>query len=404
MVPGVRHMPRPRIQVLLDDAAMTSQVRGALQRLEAEVLLAPLSPPAQSRSSEPIHARLLLTRDAGSLSDDSLGKLLEWCDTDPCATLVLSERSTRAERLKPAFNGRPIEFAAGLSGDDLAGRLSGMCLLRESLAAMRQEMQTLHHHQESLRAALRELTRQVRLAGAIQRELLPAALPPLSGADLLAFYHPAEDVGGDIYDVFRADDGRVAFFLADATGHGLPAGLLSAMMGGSMRAHHFAGASGSPAPSDVLAQLNRELISHALSECQFLAAACAVYNESTRLLRWSRGGAPYPILIRDGDPPRGVVTVGPLIGVDPGAAFETTELTLQPGDTVLFHTDGLENLLHPAGASPVGVELASSAWVRGLAGGDVAGQFEELKRLLAHRPLDKRTDDVTAIALHVRKT
>lgn len=219
--------------------------------------------------------------------------------------------------------------------------------LLESLERLQREFDLLRAREEAELAALRHLEEQLHHAATVQRDLLPATLPAIRGLDVDVFHRSAETLGGDAYDCFRLDDHRIAFVLSDATGHGVPAALLSSYVQRGLRGR------GTSPPDDVLREVNADLFGRNLSECQFVAALFAVYDETTGVLRWARGGAPYPVLVRPGEPPRALVSEGPLVGACDSPVFEVAEWTLADGDTVFFYTDGLEAV------APVVADLAT---------------------------------------------
>jgi sigma-B regulation protein RsbU (phosphoserine phosphatase) len=258
-------------------------------------------------------------------------------------------------------------------------------------AALVRELETLRRRDQVQRAALQQLQDQMRSAAELQRDLLPSRVPTIGGLQVDTLYRPAETVSGDFYDIVRLDDHRVAFTLADATGHGLPAGMLSALTRRSLRARN-----GSAFPDEVLAAANREVLSLGLSECQFVAALHAVYDEFARTLSWARGGLPYPIVVRDGEAPRQVSSAGPALGTVQDASFEVVTMTLQHGDRIIFHTDGLDCLL----AERPGGDLPTSLWFAEVARSELQSQINRLDARLAQaRSAAHHIDDVTVIAL-----
>jgi serine phosphatase RsbU (regulator of sigma subunit) len=285
-----------------------------------------------------------------------------------------------------------------------------------TLAAMEHEVETLRQRERLQTAALARLTEQVAQAGQMQRRLLASCIPAVEGAEIHAFYRPAEAVGGDFYDIVRIDETRVALVIADATGHGFAAGLLSTLVKGSVGARRRArGFSESNGPTEVLAALNHELLNCSLSDCEFVTAVYAVYDERSRVMCWSRGGAPYPVLVRGGRPARPCRSDGLALGVHEDARFETKELRLEPGDMVVFHTDGLDALftgkdpITPMSDAPPEPPLCKgggmrSAWFDDLARHGAPAQFAALDdRIVQLDGAGWHVDDVTAVALHVRE-
>lgn len=218
-------------------------------------------------------------------------------------------------------------------------------------------------------AQLEHFDEQLRLASHVQRDLLPDPMPPSPTACFHALYLPAEHVSGDIYDVVRLDESHLALSLADATGHGMPAALLTVLIKRMFRGKTIEnGTYRILQPDEVLVNLNRELLDMNLSHCQFVTALHAIYDERSRRLRWARGGLPLPILMRHGEPPSLVRSTGVLLGAVETPLFDVEETELRPGDLVYFYTDGLEALLcrRRAGENPF--DISCTEWFGTLQG------------------------------------
>lgn len=281
--------------------------------------------------------------------------------------------------------------------------------MSRSVRTFRTELRRLQERDRTQTETIREMRRQLQLAGAVQRNFLPTHLPEPHGVDVQLFYHPAGSLSGDSYDAYRMDESRVAFVLADATGHGLPSAMLSAYVQRSFRGMGKSGPDRRRLePNDVLAAANRDLLDTELVDCQFVAAVCVVYDEERQTVRWARGGTPYPILIRKGQPPRQIESEGPIVGVCENARFEPVELSLDPGDLLLFHTDGLDELLmrheNRTDPSPSGHrQLSHTDWFRTLGQGAVTDHLREIeRRVVAAEGAGLDVDDVTILTLQVR--
>jgi sigma-B regulation protein RsbU (phosphoserine phosphatase) len=193
----------------------------------------------------------------------------------------------------------------------------------------------------------REIDAELQLAGRLQRDFLPRIDAPIQNLAFATIYKPASWVSGDMYDVIRIDEDRTGVYVADAVGHGAAAGLLTMFI---KRAIVPVGGDGSAAslersladPSAVIASLNDALVAQALPNNQFVTACYAVFHHPTRTMRYARGGHPYPVRFGAGGELGDIPVGGGLLGVFPGATFETTEVTLRPADKVLFYTDGVE--------------------------------------------------------------
>lgn len=270
---------------------------------------------------------------------------------------------------------------------------------------MIEEVAVLRTRDEASRRTINEFHEQMRSAAAIQRDLLPTNLPKVEGLDVRVLFRPAEALSGDWYDVFRIDDTHVGFALADATGHGLSGGVLATFVSRSLRGGPLRnGSTRSLQPDEILLRVNRDLFDAGFTDCPFVTALYAVYHEPTRKLTWARGGAPYPILVHRGEIPRQILSQGPLIGAFEDAAFETVSLTLEPGESVVLHTDGLEALVGDRRPQRGWFDLSHSEWFRRLGNQQIDRKIVDLEdRLDSIDESDRHVDDVTVVALHVHE-
>jgi serine phosphatase RsbU (regulator of sigma subunit) len=264
------------------------------------------------------------------------------------------------------------------------------------------ELRAVQRRELMQRARIRRLNDELRLAASLQRNL-QSPPPVIDGVDIHTLYRPADVVSGDMVDAVRLDESCVAVELVDATGHGLSAGLLAAFVKRSLRGKEVTGRGYRLLePDEVLTRVNHDILDTQLEECQFVTAVYAVYNEQTGIIRWARGGAPYPILVRPHQPPQRLISGGPLLGILPDATFEIVELRLEPGDTLVFHTDGLDTILPDTGSQGDSRGLDQTDWVQELDGRSLAGYLKELgHRLDSMAATAHARDDVTVVALHV---
>ncbi len=399
-------MNRPRVQVLLDDIELAPDVRDVLQQIGADACVRPLRSAHSSPASPPVDARLVLTSNARALKNGKLSGFLEWFDRQPCQTLILSlTGADSGSSLEGQIQDRPIRFAVFASKDHLLGELQAMCGLSRSYDALRRELAELKRKDETLLAGMRQLQEELRQAGLLQRDLFQSNLPVMEGAQLHAWHRSASEVSGDVYHVTRLDGQTVGIAVADATGHGLAAGMLSVAIQRSIRDCSRMSLSGkSPAPADVLARLNHEILDAKLGECQFVTTVYAVYHEPTRMVHWARAGAPYPVLVRRGQSPRPIASEGMLLGVCRDRSFEPVRLELQPGDTLLFFTDGLESILCES-LGEAAASLHTTPWFQRMGQNALERSLAELDgHSQAACAANREKDDVTVVALHLPTT
>ena len=392
-----------KVHVLLDDSALTLDIANALDQLHADVRLTPFSAKPAGDTHDEYDVRLVVTSDAGSLTNGKFERLLRWCNESACATLIFS--TTPQDRFDvSAFDigDRRIGFACDVTPDELVGRLAAMCSVGASHERHRAELGAVRCNGERQQERMTRLEDELRSARILQRSMR-RSLPKVRGAEVGALQRAATEVSGDIYDVVRVDESQVAMTLLDVTDHGLASAILAAYVQRSVQsAAEVESGNGRLDPARILARTNRDILESHLEDCQFVTAVCAIYDEDTGMLRWARGGAPYPILLRPGRRVQPLTSDGPLLGVLCDAEFETGELQLEPGDTVVFHTDGLDSAFFEDRMSficgtQLGMRVSASH-----CDSPVSSLIDRLDRYVdSLDPNDPNHDDVTVIVLRV---
>ncbi|XES00295.1 PP2C family protein-serine/threonine phosphatase [Streptomyces sp. S1D4-11] len=172
----------------------------------------------------------------------------------------------------------------------------------------------------------------------LQRSLLPQHIPQLPGMEVAHRYLPASDVnevGGDWYDVIRLDGGKAALTIGDVMGHGTAAAAVMGRLSVSVRAL----ARLDLAPENLLHQLEAAL--EDLTEPMLATFLYAVIDPANGRCQITRAGHPPPAAVSpDGTARLLDVPPGVPLGVG-GTPFTTTDVTLQPGSTLVLYTDGL---------------------------------------------------------------
>ena len=189
---------------------------------------------------------------------------------------------------------------------------------------------------EQVRENERRLQNDLGTAQEIQRQLLPTGAREIPGLDLAAAYVPARELGGDFYDFLPYGEGRLGVALGDVSGKGTAAALYGSLAIGTIREIVVDHACD---PSCMLGLLNERLHNTRL-DSRFIAMLFGVYDAANRKLHLSNAGAPYPLLLRDGQ----VVSVrleGVPLGLLPATQYDESVLELLPGDVVVFASDGI---------------------------------------------------------------
>jgi PAS domain S-box-containing protein len=183
------------------------------------------------------------------------------------------------------------------------------------------------------------------IAHTLQQSLLPPQLPEVPGVEVAARYRPAGegiDVGGDFYDLFSLD-GAWGLLIGDVCGKGPEAAALTALTRYTIRA----AASGREHPSQVLATLN-EAILRQRDDGRFCTAIFGRLDVSPRLrLRIANGGHPPGFRRRAGGDIETLPATGDLLGVYSDPRLVDHDVELDPGDTLVFYTDGVTEAQAP---------------------------------------------------------
>lgn len=207
-------------------------------------------------------------------------------------------------------------------------------------------------HQELL--AQERIQRDLATAREIQRGFLPKTIPsfPSGPFDLIGELHPAHEVSGDFYDYFALDERRLAFFVADVSGKGMPAALFMTMVRTLVRELIRT----EQRPSRVLALLNDSL-ARDNPACMFVTVLLGVYDVVTGHCVLARGGHP-PAIVRhhDGSVREVIEAQGTLLGLEiPCPTPVEASVCLGPDDCLVVYTDGVTEAFGPRSDDLYGV-------------------------------------------------
>ncbi len=192
-----------------------------------------------------------------------------------------------------------------------------------------------------------QLAAELRVAREIQMGMLPhdfTAFEQAYGVSFGAVLEPTREVGGDLYGVCAAGPERLMIFLGDVSGKGIPASLFMVRAVSLARwlARDIAD------PERIVTRLNEELATDNAS-CMFVTFVCAVFEPALRRLTLSNAGHCHPVLLPYDAPPSWLRQKGgPALGFEPNLKFDQMEVTLRPGDAVVFYTDGVTEAFNAA--------------------------------------------------------
>ncbi|HEX3553173.1 MAG TPA: SpoIIE family protein phosphatase [Thermoanaerobaculia bacterium] len=315
-----------------------------LDRLSEEILLRAVSLLDARRGA------LYLLEDGRYRLDRIFGgEAADWLAADdPELQAFLAGAGGAPARLLPGARyllGVPIEVESGrrgllVVGDKESRRGVGPFLASDrrtlslfaNQAALALENARLH-----LQALEKErLEREMSLASEIQRQILPKGAPSVPGFDLVGWYRPARQVGGDYYDLFPVRGGRIGLVVGDVSGKGMPAALMVSTLHSALRLL-FDHLEFGPV---LLERLNRHIVESSASN-KFITMLLAEMDPRTGVLHYMNAGHNPGILLRHDGSVDQLGAGGLPLGLMPAARFQSRALTLEPGDLLCIYTDGI---------------------------------------------------------------
>lgn len=186
-----------------------------------------------------------------------------------------------------------------------------------------------------------QLEKDVDLAFNIQRSILPKVSPHIPGISLAVKYLPAAGLGGDYYDIFEfGDRKRFGILLADSKTHGMAAALLGVLL--KVRLEEMKDRF--PDSQSFVEFINREILEHQ-KNLAALSLLYGIFDRSTLTFSFTSAGNLRPILWRAGKAVPVEIAGNPALGGTTQFAFRENQVTLSPGDLLVFFTDGLDTAL-----------------------------------------------------------
>ena len=194
----------------------------------------------------------------------------------------------------------------------------------------------------SSRDKLVALQNELEVASKMQQSILPTQFPGGPGYQVFGSMEPARNVGGDFFDVVPLENGRIGLAIADVSDKGVPAALFIM----SSRTLLKGAAIGVGEPGEVVRETN-DLLHEDNEASMFVTLLYAVYDPATGELTYANGGHNPPIVVHaDGTSTLFPLTGGIALGMVPGIEYLQDTLTLSPGDTAIFYTDGVTEAMN----------------------------------------------------------
>jgi sigma-B regulation protein RsbU (phosphoserine phosphatase) len=181
------------------------------------------------------------------------------------------------------------------------------------------------------------IQKELSIAQVIQHGLFPETFPTGEAWDASAHFLPARELGGDLYDFYEIGDGVLSLAIGDVAGKGVPAALYGAFASGTVRSRAFE----RHPPAEVLRRVNRTLCTRGVDGL-FCTLAFALFDFVHATVTLANSGLPYPLHYRAAtgrcEP---IVLPGLPLGAFEAATYDERVIDLEPGDVIVFHTDGV---------------------------------------------------------------
>jgi serine phosphatase RsbU (regulator of sigma subunit) len=388
-------VPAPRLEPLTEE--------GLAGRMIAHA-------PGKGEASGPVRSTL----DAvvlGMFSDDqeaAVCRVLDALQHAQVPALLLVDGPGAHKRMEAFHPGSVL--VRGLHDDPAAtaAMLFALASRQAAVRSMEQNLRLAQSFQGETAAEIDRLHQELLLAARVQRDFMPKAMPCVEGVQAAVLFRPAGFVSGDTYDVYRLDEHRVGFFIADAMGHGVPAALMTLYISGSLPRKEITpdGYRIVP-PGEALTRLNNSLQECLAGPARFVTAICGVIDTRTGVIDLACAGHPPPLKVGPHGA-RAVEVSGMLLGVVGDYQYEQVSVRLDEDEMLVMHSDGVESAFAPrASAGAEGESHLPPAHVRHLAAmgrgegaADVGGAIRRLAADLdAQSGSLHQDDDLTVLVV-----
>ncbi len=261
------------------------------------------------------------------------------------ALLDKEDRITAIEAGADDFISKPFD------SHEVLARVRSLVRIKKYHDALEQANHDLKLHNE-------RLDKELQMASEIQDSLMPQGITDLLGFQIVSHYTPAVVVGGDFFDLWEVERGRLGVFISDVMGHGVPAAFITVFIKTvveEIRAQ-------TDDPGRLLEELNarfNKMISS--QQYMFATAFCAVLDLANQTLHYANAGHPFPFLIQRQQnvcKPLENRLVGKGLGLLPDSTYQTSRYPFAPLDGLFLYTDGAYELQNSQGEefTPQGIQ------------------------------------------------
>lgn len=292
-------------------------------------------------------------RLTGYSRKEALGKncrFLQGNATDPQAVKEIREaiqegKSCTVELLNYRKNGNPFWNRLSITPlTDDKNKISHYVGIQSDITELKQTKQELQSANTELVEFQHKIQNELEQARKTQLFLLPSTLPNKPNIRFASKFVPMAQVGGDFFDVVDLNDGKFGIMVADVTGHGIPAALITFMSSTTFKDVVLDNSS----PSSVISTTNKRLYGKIPNDA-FLTMFYAVYDATVKQLSFTQAGHPPAVLLRNKTKEIIVLTTkDPLVGILSAeeAVFTEASIDLMVGDRLLLFTDAILEVIN----------------------------------------------------------
>jgi sigma-B regulation protein RsbU (phosphoserine phosphatase) len=316
-------------------------------------------------------------------------------DVSADARYVKANPDTRSELAVPMLYKNRVVGVLDLESPQLnyfnEQHVQALTILAASLAV---SLENARLYEQVARDEAR-MERELQAARRIQGALLPRVPSEDYGLDIAARYESAREVGGDLYDFLRYGPQQLGIAVGDVSGKGSAAALYGAVVTGILRSL----AEQKLQPAEILRQLN-QIVCERRIEGRFMTAVFATWQKARRKLRIANAGQWQPLLWKNGRCEK-IRVEGLPIGIEDVVTYDELGFTLDPGNLLVFYSDGITETAGPSGelysARRLGEVVAANHQLSAQELTDVI--FREVESFSEGAPM---ADDRTLVILKVK--
>lgn len=291
-------------------------------------------------------------RLTGYSREEVIGKncrFLQGNDTDPypvnqLRAAIQKEEACTVELLNYRKDGTPFWNRLSITPIlDANNEVTHYVGIQSDITQIRKTKERLESANQELRMFQQNILKEMEQARIAQQFILPAALPTSKKVKFASKFRPMAEIGGDFYDVLQLSPETYGMLIADVTGHGIPAALLTFMSSTTFKQASVECQS----PAKTIALTNERLF-RKMPDDAFVTMFYIIYDAESKVLRYTQAGHPEAyVLRRETEEVIPLSTGGTLIGAfsNKQVSFVEKEINLVHGDKLLLYTDAITDII-----------------------------------------------------------